>query len=240
MADISIFCGDNITITGAHPLTSLINARHEQQDAAAVGPHLCAVADGIGGHDGGRAAALAALTAFAAALPGAAHMSTIIKAVDAAHQAVVAIPGTGFYNPGTTLVAVVASADRQHVHGIWVGDSRAYLISGITGAVAQLTRDHARVDGGLTRALGDHGPDTDHTPDTFTLEAGHGHRILLCSDGVSGPLSRDGRKDNVEIRRLLGGGLEHLVRAAAENGSDNATAVLVDVDALCADTTGAL
>ena len=217
--------------TAAAEAVSLRNQRARQEDALLLGGHVCAVADGVGGHADGDRAARAALTAFAAAVAGPVDSAGLVAAVTAAQHAVAALADGDFRNPGTTLVAVAAAPDRTAVHGIWVGDSRAYLVRS-DGTVTRLTEDHTDLFGGLLHVLGDHGDRVASTPGTFSVPVGAGVSVLLCTDGVSGPAERALGHDEGVIAELLPGGLRPMVLALAAQGSDNATAVLVDVDAL--------
>jgi PPM family protein phosphatase len=227
-----IFGDDVVVAHGAHHAVSVINKRTTQQDVAYAGRRLCVVCDGMGGHANGAEAAQAAVGVFAHS-DVALDVAALDDLVAEANAAVIELSGEGYRNPGTTLVAVVAEPDGSAVNGVWVGDSRAYIVDA-DGAVTRVTEDHSDFYGGLTRCLGDHGHTVSAEPDRFRVEVGSGLRILLCTDGVSGPLTQndDEETEEVVIGRLLAAGLEPFVRAAASTGTDNATAVLVDVDQL--------
>ncbi len=176
-----------------------------------------------------------------------------IDGYDAAHRAA----GELLFGAGTTAVAAVLVDDVAEPYWLVanLGDSRAYLWSAGRSAgseLAQITVDHSLVqelvDAGtiaagdaashpdrhiVTRALG--GP-VRHEPDLFTIPAEDSGRMLLCSDGVSGMLAHD------DIARILGEhenpviAAEQLVAAAlAAGGSDNATAVVMDVVGLASE-----
>lgn len=238
-----IHCSEDAHVrTDAVEAVSVINRRQSQQDSFLVGPVVCAVADGMGGHPNGADASKTALAALADALSVACGHSAVLEpgvltdAVAAAHAAVVALSDGGFRNPGTTLVAVGVCSEL--VAGVWVGDSRAYLVDA-QGKVSCLTEDHAEMFGGLHRALGDHGRGVTASPGAFCVPVGVGARVLLCSDGVSGPADRYDELDGDQVLAdLLPAGLEHLVRTLAARGSDNATAVLIDVDRFASGRTG--
>ncbi len=102
---------------------------------------------------------------------------------------------------GTTLVILVLEGDMAHL--AHVGDSRAYLFRG--GRITRLTRDHTVVQqeidhGGLdpewarlaahknvlTQSVGFHGP---VEPDTTTRLVEPGDIFVLCSDGLTDPLT---------------------------------------------------
>lgn len=127
-----------------------------------------------------------------------------------------------------------------------LGDSRVYrLRQGNNGPeLVQLTRDHSLYeqlrDGGvavpplaefsygnvITRALG---PQEHERPELHRIELRAGDRLLLCTDGLTGPLAPE------TIAALLGGGpveevCERLVHEAFLAGSrDNITAIVVAV-----------
>jgi serine/threonine protein phosphatase PrpC len=127
-----------------------------------------------------------------------------------------------------------------------VGDSRAYLFR--DGRLEQVTRDHSWVEEQIaigelteeqarvhpwrnlvTRALsGGEDPLVDLTP--LALEPGD--RVLLCSDGLSGPV-RDEVMAGIIGRARPGEGMaacEALIDAAnAAGGPDNITVVLVEI-----------
>jgi PPM family protein phosphatase len=243
MSHVEILQDDDVgAVSGPVQVVSIRNRRDSQQDAALVTGTLCAVADGMGGHADGAHASRVALEALAAAAPAAVGPETFAAAVAAADEAVRALSDGGWRNPGTTVVAVAIDQDRPVLRGVWVGDSRAYLVNP-TGRVTLLTDDHIDGFGSLLRALGDHGRSVWSIPDTFTVTVGEGLSVLLCSDGVSGPADargdREGRSGASVLAELLPGGLRHLVTTLAAAGSDNATAVLIDVDAFAFDhTTG--
>jgi PPM family protein phosphatase len=229
-----IHADDTHVTTRTAAVVTLRNSRESQQDAALVSGWVCAVADGIGGHANGAEAATTALTALGAAIARPVDAGDLDDGVAAAHAAVSALANGDYRNPGTTLVAVAVGADRTCVHGVWVGDSRAYLVAA-DGTVSPLTVDHADRFGGLTHALGDHGDDIAATPGTFAVPVGVGACVLLCSDGVHGPAEADDWEYSEEVfTRMLPCGLAAMVRELAGRGSDNATAVLVDIDAFAA------
>jgi protein phosphatase len=141
---------------------------------------------------------------------------------------------------GTTLTSAISiGADLLVIH---VGDSRAYLFH--EGHLEQLTRDHTLtqmlIDGGLlrpeeaqthcrrhvvTNVLG--GPELGVRGEVHKLRLVDGDRLLLCTDGLSGPVSDE------QIAELLGMhpdpdcACQALVDAALSHGGpDNVTAVL--------------
>jgi serine/threonine protein phosphatase PrpC len=142
---------------------------------------------------------------------------------------------------GTTLVALVPHSERAYVCN--VGDSRCYRLR--AGVLAQLTEDHTMaadmVRQGLldpayawqvsernilTRAVGT-APRVE--VDVVSDELRAGDRYLLCSDGLWGTVSEPDLKAG-----LTGGSPEETVHRLVDlantcGGSDNCTAIVVDV-----------
>jgi protein phosphatase len=136
--------------------------RSNNEDAFLVGDQLglYAVADGIGGHEGGERASRLAVETVRAAVPDllgdrdstppAGRARTADPETFALRQAF-ALANRGIRqgqtadpllsNMGTTLTALLLSRDRAFLGHI--GDSRAYLLR--SGALEQLTRDHSVV-----------------------------------------------------------------------------------------------
>jgi len=232
-------------------LTDIGKVRRENEDRFlcddALG--LYAVADGIGGLPHGADAAqltvtnLRAAIAFAppGSLPNLAQLTRRLNEI--VFQLGLRIsPDCGL---GSTLTyALVRDGALCLAH---VGDSRCYLLRG--KKLTCLTIDHtveneARISRAagkttffdesqrqaLVRCIGQHGPpevDVSRLP----LEAGD--RCLFCSDGI------DKTIDGMELAALLDTGREPgaILRALidlanARGGGDNATGVLVFVDAL--------
>jgi serine/threonine protein phosphatase PrpC len=223
--------------------------RRENQDAfrlvAVEGGGLGLVlADGMGGHNGGREAAEAAVEAAATRLQRAGASADDVRAsLDAANAAVGEVRAALGGNPGTTMVVGVLRPSRLDLGH--VGDSRAYLLRG--GVARPLTMDHSvtgeRVRAGLlapeeartdprrnyvTRALlGD-----PVEPDIVETEVASGEAILLCSDGLWAALS-DERIEELMADGDLRGAVRALVAAALGAGStDNVTAVLARLEAV--------
>jgi serine/threonine protein phosphatase PrpC len=171
---------------------------------------LLALADGMGGHAGGEIAAQAALDALADAFRAQARPrladpgAFLMGAMSGAHAEIArrgAEAGLGDA-PRTTLVACVVQEGRAHWS--FIGDSRLYHIR--EGRVMTRTRDHTAVqklvDAGrireeavavhpdrnkLLRCLGGNIVPVPEAPASATLAKGD--LLLLCSDGLWGPLS---------------------------------------------------
>jgi protein phosphatase len=212
---------------------------------------LLLVCDGMGGAAAGDLAARIAADAVKQQLVGAGpavveHPNESLKsAVSGANGAVLAEaqahPATR--GMGTTCTAAIVLPDRMSV--AQVGDSRAYLLR--NGRLQRMTRDQTmaeellqagalrpeqvstyRYRHVLVQAVG-----TKSTIEPVTSEARlqRGDRILLCSDGLHGPVP------DHEIARILGAPADinrvahELIQAAlAAGGPDNVTVVVADCE----------
>ena len=126
-----------------------------------------------------------------------------------------------------------------------VGDSRIYAMR--NGSLEQLTHDHSWVEeqvraGTMTEAAARQHPwrnvvtralsgGTDPDIDTIEIAPEPGERFLLCSDGLSGVVSREGIEAVLGDRALtLDQICERLVAAANEGGGpDNVTALVIEI-----------
>jgi serine/threonine protein phosphatase PrpC len=205
---------------------------------------LFVVADGMGGHQSGELASRRAVDQVIRSYvedEAAEVAASLRQAIEAANAALCAEAQRGDGRGagrdwGTTLVAAVVRYDELWIAN--VGDSRAYLLR--DGKLRQLSRDHTVLGQGeglpagagigrhaITRALGRR-PDVE--VDLFPpLKLRDGDRVLLCSDGLTTPLSDDEIGD-VAGRYPAQRGAEALVQAANERGGpDNVSAILIEV-----------
>ncbi|MGH2663396.1 MAG: Stp1/IreP family PP2C-type Ser/Thr phosphatase [Actinomycetota bacterium] len=222
--------------------TDVGRVREGNEDSYMVQDPLFAVADGMGGHQGGEVASSLALETLKQVNEE--PESELAGVVQKANRVVFrkASEDPGLAGMGTTLTAVLG--DGEVLRLAHVGDSRAYLLR--DGEMKRITKDHTIVErlveegritpreaeihpqrSILTRALG---VDEDIQVDEATLEVRLGDRLLLCSDGLTGMVSEE------DIQRVLTEAedpqtaSERLVDAANEaGGQDNITAVVIDV-----------
>jgi len=128
-----------------------------------------------------------------------------------------------------------------------VGDSRIYAMR--NGSLKQLTHDHSWVEeqvraGTMTEAAARQHPwrnvvtralsgGSDPDIDTIEVAPEPGERFLLCSDGLSGVVSREAIEAILGDRTLtLDAICDRLVAAANEGGGpDNVTALVIEVTA---------
>ncbi|MDO5117180.1 MAG: Stp1/IreP family PP2C-type Ser/Thr phosphatase [Eggerthellaceae bacterium] len=218
--------------------------RDHNEDSLLASAPLFAVADGMGGHEGGEIAseiAVQTLRQHAPRTPDAQALGSVIE--DANLEIIKAAQdGRGREGMGTTMTAAILK-DTRLVIG-QVGDSRAYLLS--QGTLHQLTRDHSlmadMIDSGqitpeearvhpnrsvITRALGS---SLYTQPDLYELNVQDNDRLLLCSDGLSSVVDRSDiertltRYDDPQICA------EQLIQAALDaGGPDNITAIVIDI-----------
>ncbi len=197
---------------------------------------IAAVADGIGGHKGGREAAeytVRGLLADYYATPDTWAVPRAIETVTTALNRWVIAEGSRnaeLSGMATTLSALVLRGRRFHTAHI--GDSRIYRLS--EGRLQQLTVDHTwehpELSNVLSRAIG---LDPRVLMDYAEGELGVGDRFLLTTDGIWGVLP-----DALMAEILLdhpepqGAAAALASLALAHGGHDNASAVVVDVLAL--------
>jgi type VI secretion system protein ImpM len=219
--------------------------RSSNQDALLARPDvgIWVVADGMGGHSDGEVASRMVCDALADLQPRGTLEETSeearrrLTAVNdylrrAAHRAVAPI------HSGSTVVALLVRGGRGNI--LWAGDSRAYLLR--DGELTQLTSDHSWMETAAHKSLTGNS-DTDFDDHAITRAVGGddllvldtrrehirpGDRLLLCSDGVTRPLT------NAQIHAAL---LERDIETCAQRlldevlktrAEDNATVVVVD------------
>jgi serine/threonine protein phosphatase PrpC len=194
---------------------------------------IAALADGIGGHRGGREASeytVRGLLADYYATPDTWAVPRAIEAVaDALNRWILAEAGRNAELAGmaTTLSALVLRG--RHYHAAHIGDSRIYRLQ--EGGLLRLTTDHVwehpELNNVLSRAVG---LDSRLLLDFGEGELTAGDRFLLVSDGVWGVLP-----DRLMAEILLDHPEPQAAAAAltslalAQGGQDNASAVVVDV-----------
>lgn len=208
---------------------------------------LWAVADGMGGHENGAYASAKTIKClseqvFAASIDEA--KSLLAERIYSANKQVFEVKGSDDARGkmGTTLVSLIIR--DQDFAVLWVGDSRAYIYR--RGGLFQLSTDHTHVqdliDEGmlrpeeaadhpmshvLSRALGvEETVQVDFVQDVIE----RGDVFVLCSDGLTGPVSEERIRQIVD-QNPIGNAASLLIEAAYENGApDNVSVVLVAVE----------
>ncbi len=149
-----------------------------------AGTTLLAVADGVGGEDGGEVASTAAVEALASAFVSPSYRestrSSLAAAVQEANAAVLeASKAEQLPRAASTLVA--AAVRGRHVAIANLGDSRGYIVRGTS--IRQITTDHSgdRASS-ITRFVGD---PRGVQPDIFVETLEPRDRLVLCSDGLT-------------------------------------------------------
>jgi PPM family protein phosphatase len=226
--------------------------RAGNEDSHLRGRTVFAVADGLGGHQGGEVASamaverLGALDGRSFAEPAQAA-AALADAIADANRAILerGVADQGLWGMGTTVTAAAVVGDLvlQLAH---VGDSRAYLLRG-DGPPRQLTTDHTVVAelvrqgrltpqqaashperSILTRAVGLDPNVQVEQPAPLGLQPGD--QVLLCSDGLTETVADE------QLAEVLAGqadgddACQALIAAAnAAGGPDNITVVLLRV-----------
>lgn len=208
--------------------------------------NLFIVADGMGGHRAGDTASRMCIENMISMIQGSDQNTPVTIFEEACAYANQKVYQAANSNPeyegmGTTMVACTLQDDTLFVANI--GDSRLYLLH---EHLQQITNDHSLVEemvkiGNLTesearihpqkniitRALG---IDEEVQPDFFEIKVSPGDIILLCSDGLSNMVEDEDMEYLIRHTDSLEQAGDALVkRANANGGSDNITAVLVQV-----------
>ncbi len=228
--------------------------RRSNQDAFAAGELKngmvwAVVCDGMGGASGGEVAGTTAVKTISDSILASYQPSVSESGIRAILTAAVENANLSVFdladkNPqlkgmGTTVVSVIV--DKQKIHIMHAGDSRAYLIR--DSKVIQLTRDHSvvqnMIESGkitaeeaknhpdkhvITRALG---VNESVQPEYNCIELIENDIILICTDGLSNFIEPE-RLVELVTSDSLSSAPERLINEAIENGStDNITAVIL-------------
>ncbi len=212
---------------------------------------LAAVIDGVGGYHGGEVAAAIAREEFSKsfAKPSAALIPEMIAAFKQANQVILKRKSAEKELAEMACVATVVIADIENNQFYYahVGDTRLYLFR--DGSLVKISKDHSFVgfleDSGrlnenaamthpkrneINKAIG-FSDQIDH--DESYIETGQspflpGDLLLLCSDGLTDMVDRDGIISMISQSDSLEKKATNLVNLANENGGkDNITVVLV-------------
>ncbi len=219
--------------------------RANNEDSVYAGARLLALADGMGGHAAGEVASqlvIAALAHLDDDEPGGDLLGKLERSV---YEGNSAIAEQVELNPeldgmGTTLTAILFAGDRLGL--VHIGDSRGYLLR--DGELTQITKDDTFVqtlvdEGRITaeeahshpqrslimRALTGH----EVEPTLIMREAREGDRYLLCSDGLSDPVSQETILEALKIPDVAASADRLIELALRGGGPDNVTVVVADV-----------
>ena len=219
--------------------------RANNEDSVYAGARLLALADGMGGHAAGEVASqlvIAALAHLDDDEPGGDLLAQLAEAVREGNAAIAAHVEADpeLEGMGTTLTAILFAGNRLGL--VHIGDSRGYLLR--DGELTQITKDDTFVqtlvdEGRITaeeahshpqrslimRALTGH----EVEPTLIMREARAGDRYLLCSDGLSDPVSQETILEALQIPDVAESADRLIELALRGGGPDNVTVVVADV-----------
>ncbi|GAA0508167.1 protein phosphatase [Saccharopolyspora subtropica] len=219
--------------------------RSNNQDSVYAGPRLLALADGMGGHAAGEVASkvvIAALAPLDDDEPGDDLLGQLRDAVLAGNNAIAELVANDpdLEGMGTTLTAVLFAGSKLGL--VHIGDSRAYLVR--NGELTQITHDDTFVqslidEGRITEEEAANHPQrslllhalTGHEvePSLAIREARAGDRYLLCSDGLTGPVSTETMAEALRIPDPQQCADRMIELALKGGGPDNVTVIIADV-----------
>lgn len=219
--------------------------RSNNEDSVYAGARLLALADGMGGHAAGEVASqlvIAALAPLDDDEPGGDLLDALADAVYAGNGAIAdhvrAEPELD--GMGTTLTAFLFAGKRLGM--VHIGDSRAYLMR--DGELTQISKDDTFVqtlvdEGRITPEQAHNHPQRSLImraltgapvePTLIMREAHAGDRYLLCSDGLSDPVSHETITEALEIADVSAAADRLIELALRSGGPDNVTVVVADV-----------
>jgi len=242
-----------------HGAATHIGRRPNNEDAYCAWPELrlYAVADGIGGYEGGEIASKIALDTLAEFIGHGCHdmdsrrsadaterlarsEELLVKGTRLAHEHIVARQVGELEMMGSTLAAVLVPDAAAIVCN--VGDSRVYLLR--DGQLKQLTRDHTLWTEILARGVElpkeqraiyaneltrALGIDGSAEPEITRVPIRSGDQFLLCTDGLYESLSEEQIINGLQTKPAQEA-CDQLVHQAYEQGAvDNMTALIVRV-----------
>ncbi|WP_308936888.1 PP2C family protein-serine/threonine phosphatase, partial [Dietzia massiliensis] len=219
--------------------------RENNEDSAYAGPRLLALADGMGGHAAGEIASqfvVAALARLDEDEPGQNLTAALTRALTVGNEAIAAHVEAHPETEGMGCTATALLFDGRRMGLIHVGDSRAYLLR--DGTLSQITKDDTFVQSLVDR--GELSADEAHThprrslilkaltgepvePTAVIREARVGDRYLLCSDGLSDPVSTETIAETLSTGTVEEAADRLVQLALRSGGPDNITVVLADV-----------
>ena len=206
---------------------------------------LWAIADGMGGHDGGEVASRTIIESLTGT-DGSGTLQEFLgdlkaRLVFANQRILEQAQDSESGVMGSTVVLFSCFEDKGIC--LWAGDSRVYLFRG--GRLNALTRDHSQVEEMIQRGLLNReeaeqsparnvitravGVDEELQIDINMGELEDGDVYLICSDGLNGVLQ------HAEIEDILAGGtcessVGTLIERTLENGApDNVTAIVIRI-----------
>ena len=222
--------------------------RSNNEDSAYAGPHLLAMADGMGGHAGGDVASSTVIAALVElddeALGGRDVSQALLDRILAANAEIgeQVRDDPKLEGMGTTLIALLRARDKIVLAHI--GDSRAFMVR--DGVVTQITKDHSFVqnlvdEGRISSSDAHTHPQrslvtrvltgaNDDEPDLVVRQGRIGDRYLIASDGLTDYVARDTVDEILTTEKDPGECADRLVSLALRAGApDNVTVVVGDL-----------
>ncbi|MEV6169356.1 protein phosphatase 2C domain-containing protein [Streptomyces sp. NPDC051954] len=199
-------------------------------------PLVVAVADGLGGHPGGEVASALVARRIASAGPTLSSEDAVRDALNACNRAVYEAAGGDeggeLSTMGTTVAGVVVRPDSLLTFN--VGDSRVFAAS--RDGLRQVSVDDSpplepgqRTTSLVTQCLGGSPLYREVRPHVGSVPLSPGDRFLVCTDGLTDPLTED-VIDEVMRKYDDGRAAFELWKAAIEaGGPDNITLAVVRV-----------
>jgi serine/threonine protein phosphatase PrpC len=235
-------------------LADLSTGARQANQLSRVGPAgvLFGVCDGVGGRAAGEVASHLAVSEIVTRmqrLPAEVPHDVFARAlVHSIELASAAIQGNAKLHPeraGMGSTATVAAIRKDRLFVGQVGDSRAYLLR--AGELVQLTKDQSLANqlieiGKLSAKEAGNSPASNVIlqalgavdrlwVDITSVELRRGDRLLLCSDGLTGPVGDEAIRRTLFAHRDLDICAEQLIaHAKAGGGRDNITVVLCELD----------
>ncbi|MBE7051784.1 MAG: Stp1/IreP family PP2C-type Ser/Thr phosphatase [Ruminococcaceae bacterium] len=212
---------------------------------------LAIVADGMGGHKGGKKASALAVKViseyFEALMPallgynGRQLKHSLLKSCKKANEAIFSEASLSdeLSGMGTTIVACFLHGTKLYV--LNAGDSRLYIIN---DEIKQITKDHSLVGelmslgvisanqalnhpqkNVITKALG---ADENIDADIYSLKLSENDYILLCTDGLTNMVDDEKIAQIIKTEPDIDSAAKKLINEAKESGgNDNITAVII-------------
>ncbi len=219
--------------------------RDNNEDSAYAGPFLLALADGMGGHAAGEIASQLMINHMRAldTYPGDNDMLALMGMIADEANASIAegiAEDAARDGMGTTLTALMFNGRELGL--CHVGDSRGYLLR--DGSLTQVTVDDTFVQSLVAEGKLDPEDVSTHPQRSLILKAYTGHpveptlqnltvragdRLLLCSDGLSDPVTHSTIEETLRegtpteaVKRLVD-------LALRSGGPDNVTVIVADI-----------
>lgn len=230
--------------------------RTNNEDSAYAAPYLLALADGMGGHAAGEIASqlmIESVSHIPVPTPGDDLNEMLLAAVTDGN---LRIAHTIELNPdtagmGCTLDAFLFRDTELAI--CHVGDSRGYRFR--DGELEQLTRDDTYVQSLVDEGRLDPADVSSHPnrswilkaltgepvePTFLNLTVQEGDRYILCSDGLSDPVTRDTMQEVLYTENLHAAAERLIDLALRSGGPDNVTVVLGEVVSISDEAAAAL